>query len=81
MGAVYLARHEATGVEVALKVTLPKVAANETARARFLREVALTRAMKHPHVVAPHDTGFANGTFYLTPPRTSGHLPPASTTR
>ncbi|MFD8459426.1 protein kinase family protein [Streptomyces antimycoticus] len=46
MGAVYLARYKATGVEVALKVMLPKVAASETARARFLREVALTRAMK-----------------------------------
>ncbi|MGW7693797.1 protein kinase domain-containing protein [Streptomyces asiaticus] len=66
MGAVYLARHEATGVEVALKLMLPKVAASETARARFLREVALTRAMKHPHVVTLHDAGFANGTFYLT---------------
>ncbi|WP_435972844.1 protein kinase domain-containing protein [Streptomyces sp. Qhu_M48] len=66
MGAVYLARHESTGAEVALKVMLPKVAANATARARFLREVGLTRAMRHPHVVALHDAGFANGTFYLT---------------
>ncbi|MFJ9761564.1 serine/threonine-protein kinase [Streptomyces sp. NPDC101149] len=66
MGAVYLARHEATSVEVALKVMLPKVAANETARARFLREVALTRALKHPQIATLHDAGFANGTFYLT---------------
>lgn len=66
MGAVYLARHESTGAEVALKVMLPKVAANATARARFLREVALTRALQHPHVVALHDAGFAGGTFYLT---------------
>ncbi|MFJ2738295.1 protein kinase [Streptomyces sp. NPDC087440] len=66
MGAVYLARHEATGVDVALKVMLPKVAANATARARFLREVALTRALKHPHVAALHDAGFADGTFFLT---------------
>ncbi|CAM5478728.1 hypothetical protein GCM10010329_29980 [Streptomyces spiroverticillatus] len=66
MGAVYLARHEATGEDVALKVMLPKVAANATARARFLREVALTRALKHPHVTALHDAGFAGGTFFLT---------------
>ncbi|MEU5734670.1 MULTISPECIES: protein kinase domain-containing protein [Streptomyces] len=66
MGAVHLARHEATGVEVALKVMLPKVAASETARARFLREVALTRAMKHPHVVALHDAGFGYGTSAKT---------------
>ncbi|MGW0785883.1 protein kinase domain-containing protein [Streptomyces sp. NPDC002913] len=66
MGAVYLARHESTGAEVALKVMLPKTAADATAQARFLREVALTRALKHPHVVALHDAGFADGTFYLT---------------
>ncbi|MFB8138532.1 protein kinase domain-containing protein [Streptomyces parvus] len=66
MGAVYLARHETTGAQVALKVMLPKIAANSTARARFLREVGLTRALRHPHVVALHDAGFANGTFYLT---------------
>ncbi|NGN62667.1 protein kinase [Streptomyces sp. A7024] len=66
MGAVYLARHESTGAEVALKVMLPKVAASATARARFLREVALTRALKHRHVASLHDAGFANGTFYLT---------------
>ncbi|MFI6938967.1 protein kinase [Streptomyces sp. NPDC050418] len=72
MGAVYLARHESTGEDVALKVMLPKVAANSTARARFLREVGLTRALSHPHVVALHDAGFANGTFYLTTAYCSG---------
>ncbi|MEV7025159.1 protein kinase [Kitasatospora sp. NPDC093558] len=66
MGAVYLARHEATGREVALKVMLPKVAASSTSRARFLREMALTRALRHPNVVPLLDTGFADGTFYLT---------------
>ncbi|MGI5336583.1 protein kinase domain-containing protein [Streptomyces sp. CA-181903] len=66
MGAVYLARHETTGKEVALKVMLPKAAASETARVRFLREVALTRALRHPHVASLLDAGFADGTFYLT---------------
>ncbi|GAA2069765.1 hypothetical protein GCM10009801_19880 [Streptomyces albiaxialis] len=65
-GAVHLAEHEATGTVVALKVMLPKVAASPAARARFLREVALTRGLSHPHVAALHDAGFANGAFYLT---------------
>ncbi|MFD0276010.1 protein kinase [Kitasatospora sp. NPDC127111] len=66
MGAVYLARHEATGHEVALKVMLPRVAANQMARTRFLREVLVTQEMRHPNIATLHDAGFANGTFYLT---------------
>ncbi|MFD7325255.1 protein kinase [Streptomyces sp. NPDC059875] len=66
MGAVYLARHEATGREVALKVMLPKVAANPDARARFLREAEITRALRHPNIATLYDSGFADGTFYLT---------------
>ncbi|MFB6506031.1 MULTISPECIES: protein kinase [unclassified Streptomyces] len=66
MGAVYLARHESAGKEVALKVMLPKVAANADARARFLREAELTGALRHPNVAALYDSGFADGMFYLT---------------
>ncbi|TDD93019.1 protein kinase domain-containing protein [Actinomadura rubrisoli] len=66
MGAVYLARHEDTGAEVALKVMLPKVAANAVSRARFLREAELTRALRHPNIAALYDAGSANGVFYFT---------------
>ncbi|GIH14275.1 protein kinase domain-containing protein [Rugosimonospora africana] len=65
-GAVYLARHEHTGREVALKVMLPRVAASEAARTRFFREVELTAALRHPQIAALYDTGFADGTFYFT---------------
>ncbi len=64
MGAVYLARH--AGGEVALKVMLPRVAASTDARARFFREVELTRALRHPNIAALYDAGFADGTFYFT---------------
>ncbi|MET9375179.1 protein kinase [Streptomyces sp. NPDC002992] len=66
MGAVYLARHEPTGREVALKVMLPKVAANTGARDRFLREAEITRSLRHPNIATLYDSGFADGTFYLT---------------
>jgi pSer/pThr/pTyr-binding forkhead associated (FHA) protein len=66
MGVVYLARHQSTGQEVALKVMLPRVAASAAARARFLREAALTRALRHPNIAALHDVGFADATFYFT---------------
>jgi len=66
MGVVHLARHKDTGREVALKVMLPRVAADPTARERFFREVELTRALRHPNIAALHDVGFANGAFYFT---------------
>lgn len=66
MGAVYLARHDATGAEVALKVMLPKVEADEEARARFLREIELTRKLRHANVASLKDAGCADGTFYFT---------------
>ncbi|HET9168464.1 MAG TPA: protein kinase [Actinospica sp.] len=66
MGAVYLARHRDTGRLVALKLMLPKVAANEVARARFRREVDLTRRLRHPNIARLHDDGFADGAFFFT---------------
>ncbi|GAB3985640.1 hypothetical protein GCM10029978_099020 [Actinoallomurus acanthiterrae] len=66
MGAVHLARNRRTGEEVALKVMLPKVAASEEACARFLREIGLTRALRHQNIVSLRDAGFADGTFFFT---------------
>jgi pSer/pThr/pTyr-binding forkhead associated (FHA) protein len=66
MGAVYLARHRGTGRLAALKLMLPKVAANSTARARFQREVELTRMLRHPNIATLYEDGFADGAFFFT---------------
>jgi hypothetical protein len=66
MGAVYLARCDQTGEQVALKVMLPQVAADERATAMFLREVENTRALSHPNVVRLLDAGCHQGTFFYT---------------
>src|SRR5262249_47243612 len=66
MGAVYLARHERSGEQVALKVMLPRVAADAWAKRMFLREVAFTRELKHPRVVRLHEAGWDEGTFFFT---------------
>jgi eukaryotic-like serine/threonine-protein kinase len=66
MGAVYLARHERTGEQVALKVMLPQVATDQRAKTMFLREVENTRALCHPHVVRLHEFGCSQGTFFFT---------------
>ena len=66
MGAVYLARHQLSGREVALKVMLPQVAATPNAAARFLREVEMTKALVHPNIVQLFEAGCHLGTFFLT---------------
>lgn len=66
MGAVYLARHEKSQEQVALKVMLPQVAADEHAKRIFLREIENTKLLKHRHVVQLRDAGSSQGTFFFT---------------
>jgi eukaryotic-like serine/threonine-protein kinase len=67
MGAVYLARHNDTGTQVALKVMLPRVAASRTARERFLREAAVSRGLRHPNIATVHEIGVTDdGAFFFT---------------
>lgn len=66
MGAVYLARQQATGREVALKVMLPKVAAGQRATEAFLRESRNTQALQHMNVVRLWESGCSHGTFFFT---------------
>ena len=66
MGSVWLARHDRTGRQVAVKVMLPQVAADERAVKRFLLEMTNTRILNHPNVVRVEDAGFSRGVFFLT---------------
>jgi serine/threonine protein kinase len=65
MGAVHLVRDEPEGRRRALKVILPRLAADERARKLFLREMTNCRALDHPKVVRTYDSGYAEGVFYL----------------
>lgn len=65
-GVVYLARHEGTGEEVALKVLLAQVAVEKAAVYGFQREVASVAALRHPNVVRFRGSGADGGTFYFT---------------
>jgi hypothetical protein len=55
MGAVYLARHESTGAEVALKLVLDE--SDESFLARFQREVEATAKLRHPNIVTIRSSG------------------------
>jgi len=65
-GIVYLAEHEQSGERVALKLMLPEVAVDEDAKRRFLREIACTKLLQHPHIVALKDYGSDGGAFFFT---------------
>ncbi|RMG11897.1 MAG: serine/threonine protein kinase, partial [Planctomycetota bacterium] len=63
MGAVYLARHEATGASRAIKLLAPR---DREDAVRFAREgEALARLRPHPNVVGVHACGAAHGRLYL----------------
>jgi len=67
MGAVYLARR--LGGEpsppVALKVMLPRMVVDEGAQEIFMREIEVTRALRHPNIVGLLDVGRHQGRFYF----------------
>jgi len=65
MGAVYLARHRDGGPPVALKVILPRMLVDEAVQEIFVREIEVTRALRHPNVVGLLDFGRHEGRFYF----------------
>ncbi|QLE53066.1 FHA domain-containing protein (plasmid) [Nostoc sp. C057] len=65
-GAVYLARHNETKEEVALKIMLPAVASNPEITERFLREIDNTQALNHPNIIKLLNSGYYNGIFFFT---------------
>jgi serine/threonine-protein kinase len=68
---VYLARDLRHGRPVALKVLDPMVGAAMSAE-RFLREIRVTAALTHPHILPLHDSGEAAGLLYYVMPYVEG---------
>jgi len=65
MGCVMLGRQKTTGRAVAIKTLLPEVAVSEKALGRFMREIDVGAALKHPNIVEFLDRGTSNGVVYL----------------
>src|SRR5512136_1149727 len=59
MGEVYRARDTRLGRIVALKVLPADTLADDTARARLLREASLASQLNHPHICTVHEVGEA----------------------
>jgi eukaryotic-like serine/threonine-protein kinase len=52
--------------EVALKVLRPDVTVDQRAKDAFLRDIAATKRLKHPNVVAVRDCGVSGATSFVT---------------
>ncbi len=65
MGVVYLAQHNQTGRQVALKLIVPESAAARTAIDRFLREMSVISQLKHPNIVEWLEQGTNRGQFWF----------------
>jgi len=57
MGAIYRARNRYTNADFAIKILLPKYAADEDMRQRFITEARAASALKHPGICQVRDFG------------------------
>ena len=64
-GVVYRATQVSTGQTVAIKVMLGGALAGPQQIARFEREIRVLAALKHPNIVAIHDSGIEKGVAYF----------------
>jgi eukaryotic-like serine/threonine-protein kinase len=65
MGCVMMGRNQQTGAAVAIKTLLPEFAVTDKAMRRFMREMDVAAALKHPNIVEFLDRGVHNGVVYL----------------
>jgi len=80
MATVYLARDLKHDRHVAVKVLHPDLAAVVGA-ARFLAEIRTTANLQHPHILALHDSGDADGYLFYVMPYVDGETLRARLTR
>jgi tetratricopeptide (TPR) repeat protein len=65
MGEVYRARDTRLGRTVAIKILGSRVAADETARLRLIREAKVISSIDHPNICTLYDVGQQEGIDYL----------------
>ena len=65
MGAVYKARQPSLDRTVAIKILAPQLVQDPAFAERFSREARTLAKLSHPHIVAIHDFGEADGLYYF----------------
>ncbi|WP_284349538.1 serine/threonine-protein kinase [Roseisolibacter agri] len=71
MSRVFVAREEALGRDVVVKLLPPEMAAGVSVE-RFKREIALAARLQHPHIVPLFSAGDLDGLPYFTMPLVDG---------
>ncbi len=71
MATVYLAQDRKHHRPVAIKVLKPELAV-ALGPERFLREIEIAARLNHPHILALHDSGEADGFLYYVMPYVEG---------
>ncbi len=64
-GSSYLLQHRDNKKMAVLKLMLPKIAASDELKDRFLEETAAIRKIQHPNMVEFYESGYRNGIFYF----------------
>jgi serine/threonine protein kinase len=72
MGVVFQAEDAALKRNVALKAMLPSLAADKSARQRFVREAQAAAAVEHDHIVPIYQVGEDHGVPFLAMPLLKG---------
>ena len=65
MGSVFLGRDPTLDRPVAIKVVDPELSASRAIRERFLQEARTVARLRHPHIVAVHAAGEADGLLWF----------------
>jgi len=72
MGAVFRAEDPTLRRQIALKVMLPEMARDRTAKARFLREARAQAAVEHDHIIAIYQVGEEGDVPFISMPLLKG---------
>jgi eukaryotic-like serine/threonine-protein kinase len=64
-GAVYLAEHQLTKAQVAIKLMLPNSPASSAKINMFMREIACLRNLDRPNIVQFIEVGYSEDIFFL----------------
>ncbi len=64
-GASYLLQNRSTRDSAVLKLMLPKIAASDELKDRFLSETTAIQKISHPNMVNFIESGYRNGIFYF----------------
>ncbi|HYU57136.1 MAG TPA: protein kinase, partial [Actinomycetota bacterium] len=73
MGEVYRAHDAVLDREVALKVLHSNLASDDGFIDRFRREARAAAMLNHPNIVAVHDWGATDGTYFMVMEFIRGH--------